>query len=61
MNINELEALAAEKVIHAAYGQSMGYSKGDDLKAATVALLWCAFVKEAKDMGLTHWRDLPLE
>jgi hypothetical protein len=40
MNINEKEALAAEKVIHAAYGQAMGYSKGEDMKAATVALLW---------------------
>lgn len=61
MNINEKEALAAERVIHTAYGQAMGYSKGEDMKAATVALLWAAFVKEAKDMGLTEWRGLDLQ
>lgn len=61
MNINEKEALAAERVIHCAYGQAMGYSKGEDMKAATVALLWAAFEKEAKDMGLTEWRGLQLE
>ena len=61
MNINEKEELAAEKVIHTAYGQAMGYSKGEDMKAATVALLWCAFVKEAKDFGLTEWKGLPLQ
>lgn len=61
MNINEKEALAAERVIHCAYGQAMKYSGSEDLKAATVALLWAAFAKEAKDMGLSHWRDLPLE
>ncbi len=61
MNINEKEELAAEKVIHTAYGQAMGYSKGEDIKAATVALLWAAFEKEAKDMGLTEWRGLQLQ
>lgn len=61
MNINDKEALAAERVIHCAYGQAMGYSKGEDMKAATVALLWASFEKEAKDMGLTEWRGLPLE
>lgn len=61
MNINEKEALAAERVIHTAYGQAMGYSKGEDMKAATVALLWCAFKKEALDMGIESWRGLDLQ
>ena len=61
MNINDKEALAAERVIHCAYGQAMGYSKGEDLKAATVALLWAAFQKEALDMGLESWRGLDLQ
>lgn len=60
MNINEKETLAAERVIHSAYGQAMKYSGSEDLKAATVALLWCAFQKEAKEMGLDSWRNLDL-
>ena len=61
MNINEKEELAAERVIHTAYGQAMKYSHGEDLKAATVALLWASFVKEAKDFGLDSWKGLKLE
>ncbi len=61
MNINEKEALAAERVIHCAYGQAMGYSKGEDMKAATLGLLWCAFQKEAREMGLTPVADMPLK
>lgn len=61
MNINDKEALAAERVIHTAYGQAMSYSKGEDLKAATVALLWAAFEKEAKDFGLDSWKGLQLK
>ena len=61
MNIDEKEALAAERVIHSAYGQAMKYAGNEDLKAATVALLWCAFVKEAKDFGLVEWKGLPLQ
>lgn len=60
MNINEKEALAAERVIHCAYGQAMKYAHGEDLKAATVALLWAAFQKEAKDFGLDSWKGLDL-
>jgi len=61
MNINEKEALAAERVIHCAYGQAMGYSKGEDMKAATLGLLWAAFQKEAREMGLTPVADMPIE
>ena len=61
MNIEEKEALAAESVIQTAYSQAMTYSKTEDLQAATVALLWTSFEREAKSFGLTNWRGLRLE
>jgi hypothetical protein len=60
MNIEQKEALAAEKVIHTAYGQVMSYAKNEDVEAATIALLWAAFQTEAKRFGLTEWKGLEL-
>jgi hypothetical protein len=60
MNIEQKEALAAEKVIHTAYGQVMSYAKNEDIEAATIALLWAAFEVEAKRFGLTEWKGLEL-
>lgn len=61
MNIDEKEALAAERVIHCAYGQALKYSKSEDLKAATLGLLWASFKKEASEMGLTPFEDMPIK
>jgi hypothetical protein len=61
MNINEKEDLAAERVIHSAYGQAMKYSKSEDLKAATLGLLWASFQKEARAMGLAPFDDMPIK
>ena len=60
MNIEQKEALAAEKVIHTAYGHVMQYAKNEDIEAATIALLWAAFQTEAKRFGLTEWKGLEL-
>jgi hypothetical protein len=60
MNIEQKEALAAERVIQSAYGQVMKYSKPEDLEAAIIALLWAAFEMEAKRTGLSEWRGLEL-
>jgi hypothetical protein len=62
MNINEKEALAAERVSQTAYGQVMIYTKNpDNIEAAHLGLLWAAFVSVAKSQGLKHWRDIPLD
>jgi hypothetical protein len=61
MNIEQKENQAAERVIHSAYGQAISYAKPEDLQAATVALLWASFVKEAKIFGLQNWKGLRLE
>jgi hypothetical protein len=61
MNINEKEELAAERVIQTAYGEAMKYSKGEDMKAATLGLLWAAFQNEAREMGLTPFDDMPIK
>jgi hypothetical protein len=61
MNIEEKETLAAERVVHTAYGLALSYSKPEDLQATTVALLWAAFELEAKRFGLTDWRGLSLK
>ena len=62
MNIEQKEALAAERVAQTAYGQVMIYTKNpDDMEAAHLGLLWAAFVSVAKSQGLKHWRDVPLD
>jgi hypothetical protein len=58
--IEQKEALAAERVVQAAYGQAMKYAKAEDLEAATIGLLWAAFELEAKRFGLESWRGLEL-
>lgn len=37
------------------------YATPEDRQVGTVALLWAAFVKAAKEAGLDNWRSLPLE
>lgn len=37
------------------------YSNPEDQEAGTVALLWAAFEKAAKEFGILEWRGLPLK
>jgi len=37
------------------------YATPEDRQVGTVALLWAAFVKSAKEAGLDNWRGMPLE
>ena len=61
MNVEQKENKAAERVIQSAYGQAIAYAKPEDLQAATVALLWASFEREAKTFGLTNWKGLQLQ
>ena len=36
------------------------YSNPQDVEAATLALLWCAFEHEAMAQGITQWRGIKL-
>ncbi len=58
--IEQKEKQASGYLFKEAQVLAMEYSQRDDVDAATLALLWCAFETEAMAQGLTTWRGIQL-